>query len=197
MSNSILRGDVVFSMFREKGPIIRKLLGYQFASAVMGVLLSSSAAQVKWLNLLTSIFATVFYCALIYAAMWELGAKDRIKADGGRLAYEPKTGLVCALGANIPNLILGLIIVIFTAIAIPTQMEWAGNVVAVVAPIARLWQGMYNGIIVYLVPLGLKGGAAIFSTLIYIAITLPAFAVCFFAYLMGFKNKKIFRFGTK
>lgn len=180
-------------MFRDKGHMIKKLLGFQFASAVMGILLSSAAAQVEWLNLLTSIFATAFYCYLIYTAVWEFGAKDRIKVDGCRMVKDSCAGLKVALGANIPNLALGFIIVIFSAIAVSTQMEWAGNVVALAAPITRLWQGMYNGIIVYLLPKEMDAVTSVLSTLIYPAITLPAFAVSHFAYNMGFNNKKVFK----
>ena len=58
--------------------------------------------------------------------------------------------------------------------------------------IARLWQGMYNGVINFVIPQGLNEAQTILSTLIYIAIILPSLAVNAIGYRMGYMNRRIF-----
>ena len=179
------------NIFREDGAIVRKLIGYQFAAAVMGVLLSSAAAQVKLLNLGTSILSALFYCYFIYTAVWEAAAKDRLKVDGKRMAEDKSRGLKFALAANIPNLVLGFVAFTFYMIGHIVNSDAFKTIASISAILARFWQGMYNGIINYIVPLGLEGWTHVFSLLIYLAIIIPAFAVSAFAYHMGYNGKGV------
>ncbi len=187
----------MINVIRDDGAVIKRLLGYQFAAALLGVLLSTSSAQVKILNFATSILAAVFYCYFIYSAVWEAAAKDRLKVDGGRMTKDMTRGLKFAFCANIPNMILGVLAVVFTFLGVVTQMEWAGNIAIIPTVLARFWEGMYNGIIVFLVPTGLGPIGTVLSTFIYLAIIVPAFAVSHFAYYMGYNGKRIIKIEQK
>ena len=185
------------NIFREDGAVIRRIIGYQFAAAVMGVLLSSAAAQVKLLNLGTSILSALFYCYFIYTAVWEAAAKDRLKVDSKRMAEDKTRGLKFALGANLPNIVLGLSAFLFYMLGHVINSDGLKTVGFISAIIARFWQGMYNGIINYIIPLGLEGWANVFSLLIYLAIIIPAFLVSHFAYHMGYNGNTILSIDKK
>lgn len=187
----------MLSVFRDEGAIIRKLIGYQFASAIVGSMLSTASMAVKWLNCLTSILAVLLYCYFIYTAVWDAGAKDRLKVEGGRKAKDMSRGFKIALCANIPNLILGVLAVSLCAIGTFTQTAWSGSAATIVVFVARLWQAMYNGIINYIIPVGLEGWGFVISNLIYIAISIPAVFVGYMAYSMGYRNIRLFKGNQK
>lgn len=187
----------MLNVFRDDGAVIRKLLLYQFVSAVVGMMLALAVLSAKWLNMLTSVVSVMFYCYFIYTGIWDAAAKDRLKVDGGRMSKDMTKGLKLALAANIPNIVLGVLAFVFCAIGSFTQLEWAGNGGVLIVGIARLWQAMYNGIIVFIVPTGLTGWGFILSNLIYLAITIPAFVISHIAYHMGFNGLRIIKVGNK
>lgn len=138
--------------------------------------------------LVVSGFAIIMYLFILYTHIWEKGAKDRIKVDGGRMEKQPLKGLYLSLVANSLNLLLGIIMCstyyIFDCINAPGSIAY--QLFGSANDIARLIQGMYTGIIIYLSP-----DATSISPLIFIAITLPAIAVTTFGYYWGFSNKKM------
>ncbi len=183
----------MLSVFRNEGAIVRKLIGYQFASAIVGSMLSTAAMSVKWLNCLTSVLAVLLYCYFIYTAVWDAAAKDRLKVDGGRKAKDMSLGFKITFLANLPNIILGVLAVVLCAVGTFTQTTWSGSAATIVVFIARLWQAMYNGIITFVIPVGLDGWGFVASNLIYIAISVPAILVGYIAYSMGYRNIRIFK----
>lgn len=174
------------------GTPVKKLVLNQFGAAVLGIMLSSAAMQSRLLNFLTSLLAVFFYLFLQYTAIWEIGAKDRIRVDGGRAAENKWRGLYAATLSNSPNILFAIFIIVLTTVGVLTQWSWAGESAVVFTFIARLWQGMYNGIINFVIPQGLNEVQTIFSTLIYLAILLPSLAVNAVGYRMGYMNRRIF-----
>ncbi|MBR6650370.1 MAG: hypothetical protein IKL36_03060 [Clostridia bacterium] len=187
----------MLNVFRNEGAIIRKLLGYQFASAIVGSMLSTASMAVKWLNCLTSILAVLLYCYFIYTAVWDAAAKDRLKVEGGRKSKDMNRGFKIALCANFPNIVLGVLAIILCAVGTFSQTVWSGSAATIVVFIARLWQAMYNGIINFVIPVGLEGWGFVASNLIYIAISVPAVFVGYIAYSMGYRNIRIFKVNQK
>ena len=102
--------------WRENGGIIGKLLLYQFGMTFFGIMLFSAAmaaqSQRIWLMVFASGFSTLFYLYLIYSVLWERGGQDRIRVDGGRAKREPLKGLWIILAANIPNIVIALLILV-------------------------------------------------------------------------------------
>lgn len=174
------------------GTPVKKLLLNQFGGAVLGIMLSSAAMASRYLNLATSILAIFFYLFLQYTTIWETGARDRIRVDGGRAAENKWQGLRIGLLANGPNILLAVLVILLTVVGVLGQWQWAGNADVVLTVIARFWQGMYNGVIIFVVPKGLSGAQTILSTLIYAAIILPSLVVTAVGYRMGYKNRRIF-----
>ena len=165
--------------FHDYSYSIVKMFVNQFAIAIFGIaLFTPTFNTMPTLNLITSIFAVMFYLFLIYVLTWEIGAKDRISVDVGKKPYRPHTGLVLSLVANIPNLLLA----IFCTFA--KQFSW----------IPTLLNGMYWGIIRNIkLPLGAGGlfvSISEFAITFYI-IVIPALITCWLAYFMGFKNIRI------
>lgn len=187
------------NIFREDKAVIKRLLGYQFVSAVMGILLSGAAAQVRWLNLMTSVLTGFFYCYFIYNAVWEAAAKDRIKYDGNRMAKDMTRGLKFALAANIPNFIIALCVFVGALVGVLTEAGWAVELTRYSIVVARFWEAMYTGFIVYVTPEAaqLTDLTTVLCSLLYLAIIVPAFAVSHFAYWMGFNNKHILKPSSK
>ncbi len=174
------------------GRPVKKLMLNQFGGAILGIMLSSATMQSDKLNLLTSILSIIFYLFLQYTAIWEIGAKDQIRVNGGRAAENKWQGLRIALVGNGLNILLGFLAVILTTIGVLAQWKWAGEGALIFTVIARFWQGMYNGLINFIIPSNLQGAQTILSSLIYIAIILPSLVVNTIGYRMGYLNRRIF-----
>ena len=179
-------------IFEGMGTPVKKLLLNQFGGAMLGIMLSSAAMASRYLNLATSILAIIFYLFLQSTTIWETGAKDRIRVDGGRAAENKWQGLRIGLLANGPNILLAVLVVLLTAIGVFTQWQWMGNADVVLTVTARFWQGMYNGVIIFLIPGNLNDVQTILSTLIYVAIILPSLIINAVGYRMGYMNRRIF-----
>ena len=174
------------------GTPVKKLMLNQFGGAMLGIMLSSATMQSDMLNFLTSILAIIFYLFLQYTAIWEIGAKDQIRVNGGRAAENKWQGLRIALLANGLNILLGFLAVVLTTVGVLTQWKWAGEGALISTVTARFWQGMYNGVINFIIPANLKGVQTILSSLIYFAIILPSLVVNTIGYRMGYLNRRIF-----
>lgn len=181
-----LKGTLYMREFwSENSRTITKLLLNQFGAAFMGLMITAAATSNEWLRLFASCFATAFYLILLYNVIWERGGQDKIRVDGGRAAYRPATGLLVSLVANIPNLLLGILVIIgsiFGAKDGPFAMEWAGNLYAVSNVLARLWNAMYIGIIQTYSP---------YNPIIHLLDVIPALVVTGGGYLLGLKNIRL------
>ncbi len=158
-----------------------KLFLNQIALTVFGMILTIATSKNASLLLAASIFSILFFLTLNYFLCWEIGAKDKIRVDAGRLESMPSKGLIISLGANIPNLLLAVIM----GIGIMTNTEIGHSISAYCYAIAFLLNSMYEGVIK---SLGLVGAS---NWWVYILITLPSLFICWLAYLLGSKNIRI------
>ena len=166
---------------------IVKMFINQFAIAMFGITLAIATGKTdsSTLQLVCSVFAVLFYLFLIYTMTWEVGASDKIRVDGGRAKASPWQGLFMSLMANIPNLILAVLILVFTPLAF--HYEWAGNTVAVAKFIALLLEGMYTG----LLTVDVGGNALNYYSFSYVLIILPALVTATLSYFAGLHNFRI------
>lgn len=194
------------SFISENFKVIKKLLIYQFGAAFFGILVNSSAGRLPWLNWLTGILAVLFYIYLLYSAVWEEGARDRIRVDGGRMTRDDFKGLKIALVANIPNIIIGVVMAASTIVNVAASAQWAGNVAAVANAVGVLWEGMYVGIITAIFPqfdyvanavITLSSAQIIIRSVTFILIVLPALISCFAAYKLGYNGVAIIKTSGK
>ncbi len=126
--------------------VVRLLLN-QVGIIIFSLIVTMTAAgmdeaQQPAMTLLASLFAVVFYLFLIFFAMREVGNRDSVRIEGGRLTYDPLYGLKVGLLAAVPNFFLAFLMLV------GLLLGEAGEPLAAVAYILNYFiQSMYLGII--------------------------------------------------
>ena len=179
------------SYYGKNSSLLSKLFIHQFGLAVFGVLLYSAAAVSgnKALTVGFSIFSAAFYLFLLYVLMWESGASDKIRIDGGRMKKDGFKGLKVTLLANIPNYFFAVISSvaylcidksILDASGNFTTPVWALNIYAIAQTVGFYINSMYAGIADSL-------GVATAPLWLFV-LTVPSLAVCGLGYWLGTKE---------
>jgi len=172
--------------FQKYSYSIIKMFVNQFAISLFGLILAmlTTAVDHTVLTIVASAFSIAFYLFLIYTMTWEIGAKDRIAVDYGKMKHRPHTGLLMSLVANIPNFLLAILYTI--AYPFMGTHRWAGNMNAILNLISAILEGMYRGLLtVITLPSGRLLLNAWWS---YFLIIVPALITSWLAYIAGFKN---------
>ena len=170
-----------------------KMFVTQFAIGLFGAMLTSSVLEENVLAIIVGIFAVAFYLFLIYTNVWEIGAKDKISIDCGKIKRRPLTGVLVALIANIPGFIFA---VVYTVVHFVDPAN--GALAAFLRMIAFFINGMYYGLLAA-ITLGtrtveLNGqlteqGIQLFEYWwAYFIILIPAIAVAGISYYLGIRN---------
>ena len=177
--------------------IILKMLVHQFGLTVFGFLLNSAASvsDNKTLVIAFGVFSAVFYLFLLYVVAWEVGAKDKIKIEAGRMKRDIFKGAKMNLVANIPNILvatLALVGFIFIdksimepalegGVELYTTPAWAVNLRGIAQVIGSFLNGMYLGIGQYF---------DIISEIWFLyLVCLPSIIVCGVGYFLGTYEK--------
>lgn len=175
---------------------IVRMIGVQISMAVFGTIVTIATRSNDNLLLVASLFSIAFYLGVLYTVVWDIGARDKIKIDGGRMRRFSQKGLLISFYANVPNLLLAILM----GLGILINTEWSGNMFFICNMIVRLIQGMYLGVAkivgtaIYLE----EQNIAIESWWIYLITPLPAILTGWFSYYMGSYNKRISEiFGIK
>lgn len=169
---------------KENSRIITKLILNQVGAAVLGITLTSAAAQNDTLFVGLSVISTIFYMVLLYNAIWDEGGHERIRIDGGRAEMKPLRGLFVSFIANIPNLVIALAILIGKIFGSTATFgfEWAGGLYGIAHGIAIFYEGMYAGLVSSYSP---------YNPIGYFLIILPSLAVCTVGYIIGVNNLRL------
>lgn len=176
------------TFFKENSYSMVKLFLNQVGMTVFGTMVCMATQNNKALLIGSGILSIGMFLFLNYTVGWEIGAKDKIRIDGKRLKPFPLKGMLIALFANIPNILLALLI---GGGALIDTAESQG--VAVICNfITRFLNGMYLGIF-KLVEHFFYGGPAPLIDIWwwFIVITLPAIFVGWLSYLLGSKGVRI------
>ena len=178
--------------------IIRLILN-QFGMMIFGLVLSFATAGVgnsesNKLLLLVSIFATGFYMVLIYAMMWEQGARDIIRVESGRMKLDKLYGMKVAVCANIPNLILATLVFVGFIFGHLGDSQAAANLYGVSYTVSSFVQATYLGIIkAVFAPFDIsQTSTLLFRSLVYFFTVIPSVLTSAVAYILGCKNFKLF-----
>lgn len=166
--------------FKENSYNFVKCILNQVAMTMFGLMLAFATIQNETYLLISSLFSIAFYLFLTYIMFWEIGGKDRIREDNGRKKKTPMHGFLICLVANIPNLIMGIIICLTKNAA--AANEAAGNIYFVVNMLARGLEAMYLGLITLYSPN---------NPIAFLLICLPAPIMAEIAYLLGNHNFRI------
>ncbi len=161
-----------------------KMFLNQFATAIFGFVLALAAGKAKnpTLRNVTSAFAVLFYLFLLYTMTWEIGFRDKIPVEKGRMQRKPLTGLWISLCANALNLLLAL----FIMLANLFHVSFFSTLGGFSASAAVLLEGMYTGLLANQI-----NGISLNSMWwMYLLITIPSMITCTVAYLLGLQDKK-------
>ena len=152
----------------------------QFAIGLLGAVLALATSMNTALSIVSGVFSILFYLFLIYTMTWEIGAKDRISSDHGKLPARPWRGFVISLIANTPNFVIALIYTVFRLVSPDND-----NVAAIMRTVAFFFEGMYQGILSKITIGELKMFEFWWS---YFIIIIPAVLTAGLAYWLGTKN---------
>ena len=155
----------------------------QIAIALFGIGLSVALgmAENRTLQVVASVFAVLFYLFLIYARMWEVGAKDGISAEARKTSRGLWRGFVIGIFGNALNILLALLMLPGLFVGSGTALEKLGEIAKL---ISVFLQGMYSGILA--TPLnGLKLNDYVWPYFVMIAISVLVSGV---AYIIGSYN---------
>lgn len=173
-----------------------KLLLNQIGVTVFATVLTIATRANPTLLLCSSILSLGLYLFLQYCLCWEIGAKDKIKVDGGRMKEMSAKGLLLGFGANLPNIVLTLLV----GLGILINTAWSGSIAFISNILLRLLNGMYQG------PIKLIGDAINKTVVLdsmyeslptevtwwwYLVAMIPVILVCGLGYLLGSKNIRI------
>ena len=159
-----------------------KMFLNQFAIAIFGLVLALATGMAKndTLQIVSSVGAILFYMFLLYAMTFEIGSKDKTAVEYGRIKARPLTGLYIALGANVLNFLLAVLI----TLGYFSNGAFLSNIGTVAAVVALLLEGMYTGVLAINIG-GIPLNAMIWP---FFAIILPALIVSALGYYFGTKG---------
>ncbi len=187
--------------FKENSYDIVRLFINQVGITIFSLILYTAVGMVDLesgtkltINVLLSVFAILFYFALLYTVAWDWGAKDKIRIDGGRMEPVKLKGVKMAFFANIPNFILTFICVITFAIYLIFDSEASYTVSIVFNTIVRLLMSMYLGILQGIFS-ALRANTDMFyfaQSIGYFVMPVFAIAATHIGYYFGTQEKKIF-----
>ena len=145
------------------------------------------------LKIAISVFAILFFFALLYTVAWDWGANDKIRIDAGRMKKKCGKGAFLALLANLINFILAGVCVISMVLYI-NGVSGALDISQIFNLILRLTNAMYLGVIQGIF-VSLKSNTELYNLLQSVAfLVAPLFAIAatHVGYIFGLKNIKIF-----
>lgn len=201
---------------KNNSSIISKLYVNQIGIAIFSMFLYTIIAALQneeqgyslLFKVLVSVFALIFYFSLIYLAVWEIAAGDKIKIDGGRMEIQKSKGFLIGFFANLINFIVWGASVVLMFIYLMGGGEGFKNVFAVLNAIFRIFCSMYLGVVQGIATLMETSGILdavssafesaaentyyLVETIGFLILPLISVGVTAFAYFMGVNNYRIF-----
>ena len=182
--------DIVRLYVNQLGIMIFSMLLYTAVGSFENESLSTS------LSVFVSVFSTCFYLALIYYMMWEIGAKDKIRIDGGRMELCKSKGLLMGVFANVPNFVLGAISVLTVSVYLIGNVEIFRSAFIVFNTITRFHDAMLLGVITEIVPGGISAGEVdyiefLLESILFMILPAISVLVTHLAYSLGLREKKL------
>lgn len=142
--------------FKDNSYDIVKLFINQIGIAIFSMMLYSSISLIDLNELRTplyvaiSVFSMLFYFALLYTASWEFGAKDKIKLEGfkgSEAKINPLKGTLLGLFANVPNLVIVGLAIIFKSVYLLGGAEGFNTAFILLNNFFRFIMSIYLGLI--------------------------------------------------
>jgi len=169
------------SFFSKYSYSMVKLFITQIALGLFGGVLALATSTNEALLWTAGIGSVLFYLFLIYVAVWEIGAKDRISIDLGKAKKRPYLGFLITLVANIPNVVIAAIYAICWFVS-RGEAGIATNIAAFMKVVTLFIEGMYYGL---MTAIGIGVDNFWWA---YFVIIVPAVVVGGVAYILGTMN---------
>lgn len=103
----------MIEFFKKNSYNVVKMLLTQVGLAMLAIIMSMATHTNNTAYLVTSFLCTAVYLYVLYLMVYELGQKDKPAIDGGRATLQPLKGFWISFCANIPNIICGIMAVVF------------------------------------------------------------------------------------
>ena len=180
--------------FKENSDSIIKLYINQIGIAIFAMFLyTASDENSRVLRTIISVFSLLFYFVLIYNVAWEIGAKDKIRIDAGRLDMDKKKGILLGVYANIPNFIVVGVAVLMMALFMTTGVKGFKSTFAILNLIFRIFMSMYLGLVQVLTGFKDTDSAYLIQTVIFLLFSVLSALITHLSYLLGLKDFTLFR----
>ena len=186
--------------FKENSYDVVRLFINQIGIAIFSLILYTALGTVKieddnryTFKAIISIFAILFYFALLYTVAWDWGAKDNIRIEGKRMEPVKLKGARLAFWANVPNFVFAFVYALTMGLYC-IGIKGVKNLSAVFNVISRFIMSMHLGLL-----------QSIFSFLAdnpyvyefwqavgYFIVPVFAIMVTELGYSLGLREKKIF-----
>lgn len=165
-----------------------------FLYTIVGALQSENEGFSLLAKVLVSVFALLFYFVLVYLAVWEIGAKDKIRIDAQRMEKNSNKGFLIGLLANALNFIVWGIATLLMGIYLITPIEWIKTTFGIFNLIFRLFSSMYLGVVQGLstvIPVASENIELMVESLGFLILPILSVLVTHLAYFMGVNNYRI------
>ncbi len=176
------------NFFKDNSYYIIRLFGTQVGLTVFGMMLSFATADISMgLFLAASVFSVLFYLALMYSTVSEVGYKHAEKIASGRMRLSKPFGLYLCLAAYIPNFLV--LILMWIGVIFGSSQTWAGTLGGVANTVMHVIFSMFWGIdravAAALNPADPEQVALLISSVVYTVSMLPGLLVSALAYALG------------
>lgn len=203
-------GKICMKFFKENSYDIVKLYIQQIGISIFSLFLYFAVEAIPLaeesktgLAVGLSVFSMLFFYMLLYTAAWDMGAKDKIRIDGGRMELRKGKGAWMACIANLPNFVLALLSLIFISLNLWLSADALNVMFVIFNFLLRVTTAMYNGLMQGIFGGLLSSGESIYllgQTVGFLIVPVVAILVTHFGYTMGVKEQrimKLFRLNTK
>ena len=191
--------------FKENSYDVVKLLVDQIGMAIFSMALYTAASMAlpqdfehgATIRLVISIISSLFYFVILYMVTWELGAKDRIRIDSGRMERQPMKGFLLELLANVPNLVIAVIALIVGGAYILGAPEGFNVAFGLIHSFIVFIESMYTGVasIIFQISDDMSDAAVsaayMWRTVVFALMTVFSMLAAHLGYLLGERNFKI------
>lgn len=167
--------------------LIHKFLLNQIALSLFGFMtIMSMSSFGRTAMYVTTVFAVLFFAALLYDNAWDEGARDRNKISNGRLNPRPFHGVKLALFSYIPTLLFLIPLLILSFISI-LGVNGLDTVISIFkAIVIFIPNGMYLGF-----SYGLPDIFPETQCFFYVLYLIPAVVAYGLGYYLGTEDKQI------
>jgi len=144
------------------------------------------------LQLAISVFAMLFFFALLYTMGWDWGANDIIRIESGKQKKTPFKGALLSFFANIINFVLAGVCIL-SMILVLNGNEGAASVNQVFNLLLRFTNAMYLGVIRSIIPSAADTNTLyLYQSIAYFIAPILSIGVTQLGYYLGTKNFKLF-----